>query len=294
MGIKRVAVIGAGQMGSGIAQVAAEAGYAVVVREVSRPLLERGLGLVERNWTRAVERGTITRARKAEVAANLRGVVPLEELGECDLAIEAITEDLQAKKALFAALDKHCAPETILASNTSAMPIIEMAMATGRPDRVCGLHFFNPVPAMKLVEVVRTARTSEDVFRAALEFVTALGKEPVLARDEAGFVVNRLLVPYLLDAVRAVEGGLASIPDIDKGMRLGCGHPMGPLTLLDFIGLDTIAAVADVMFDEFRERRYAPPPLLRRMVRAGFYGKKSGRGFYDYSGPEPRVPELGV
>jgi len=284
-------VIGAGQMGSGIAQVAAEAGYAVVVRDVSRPLIERGLGLIEKSWARAVERGALTSERRVEAAANLRGAIALEELGECDLAIEAITESLQAKKELFAALDKHCPPETIFASNTSAMPIIEMAMATARPERVCGLHFFNPVPAMKLVEVVRTARTSEATFRAGLDFVASLGKEPVLAKDEAGFIVNRLIVPYLLDAVRAVESRVASIPDIDKGMKLGCGHPMGPLTLLDFIGLDTIVAVADVMFEEFRERRYAPPPLLRRMVRAGFYGRKSGRGFYDYSGREPRVAE---
>jgi len=291
--IKQVGVVGCGLMGSGIAQVTAEAGYPVVVCEMEQRFLDKGLGLIEKNWARAVEKGKLTAEARAKAAANLRPTLALEDLRDCDLVIEAIIENIEEKKKLFAALDKLCPPATILASNTSSLTVIEMAMATGRPDRVCGLHFFNPVPVMKLVEVVRTVRTNEATFRAAFEFAKSVGKEPVAAKDNSGFIVNLLLVPYLLDAIRAVETGVASVEDIDKGMKLGCAHPMGPLLLLDFVGLDTTYYIANIMFEEYRETRYAPPPLLRKMVQAGFYGKKSGRGFYDYSGPEPKVANLG-
>lgn len=294
MAIRKVGVVGCGLMGAGIAQVTAEAGYPVVVREVDQALLDRGLGMIEKNWARGVEKGKLTAEAKGKAAANLRGTLSLEDLRDCDLVIEAIIENIEEKKKLFAALDRMCPPETILASNTSSLTVIEMAMATGRPDRVCGLHFFNPVPVMKLVEVVRTVRTSEATFRAAYAFAKSAGKEPVAAKDNSGFIVNLLLVPYLLDAIRAVEAGVASVEDIDKGMKLGCGHPMGPLTLLDFVGLDTTYYIANIMFEEYRETRYAPPPLLKKMVQAGFFGKKSGRGFYDYAGPEPKVADLGI
>jgi 3-hydroxybutyryl-CoA dehydrogenase len=294
MAIKKVGVVGCGLMGSGIAQVTAEAGYPVVVREVEQAFLDRGLGMMEKNWARAMEKGKMTAEAKAKAAANIRGALTLEDLRDCDLVIEAIVENIEEKKKLFAALDTLCPPRTILASNTSSLTVIEMAMATGRPERVCGLHFFNPVPVMKLVEVVRTVRTSEETFRTAFEFAKSVGKEPVAAKDDSGFIVNLLLVPYLLDAIRAVEAGVASVEDIDKAMKLGCGHPMGPLTLLDFVGLDTTYYIANIMFEEYREKRYAPPPLLKKMVQAGFFGKKSGRGFYDYSGPEPRVADLGL
>jgi 3-hydroxybutyryl-CoA dehydrogenase len=294
MAIKKVGVVGCGLMGSGIAQVAAEAGYVVVIREVEEKFLDKGLGMIEKNWARAVEKGKLTTEARAKAAASLRGTVSLEDLKDCDLVIEAIIENIEEKKRLYAALDKLCPPPTIFASNTSSLTVIEMAMATGRPDRVCGLHFFNPVPVMKLVEVVRTVRTSEATFQTAFEFAKSVGKEPVAAKDNSGFIVNLLLVPYLLDAIRAVEAGVASVEDVDKAMRLGCGHPMGPLTLLDFVGLDTTYYIANIMFEEYREKRYAPPPLLRKMVQAGFYGKKSGRGFYDYSGPEPKVADLGL
>ena len=282
MSIKKVGVVGCGLMGSGIAQVTAEAGYAVVVREVEQKFLDKGLGMIEKNWARAIEKGKLTTEAKSKAAANLRGTVSLDDLRDCDLVIDAILENIEEKKKLFAALDKLCPPSTILASNTSSLTVIEMAMATQRPDRVCGLHFFNPVAVMKLVEVVRTVRTSEETFRTAFEFARSVGKEPIAAKDNSGFIVNLLLVPYLLDAIRAVEAGVASVEDIDKGMKLGCGHPMGPLTLLDFVGLDTTYYIADIMFEEYREKRYAAPPLLKKMVQAGFYGKKSGRGFYTY------------
>jgi 3-hydroxybutyryl-CoA dehydrogenase len=292
--IKKVGVVGCGLMGAGIAQVVAEAGFPVVVREMEQKFLDKGLGMIEKNWARAVEKGRMTAEARSQAASGLRGTLAVSDLKDCDLVIEAILENIEEKKKLFAELDALCPPASILASNTSSLTVIEMAMATGRPDRVCGLHFFNPVPVMKLVEVVRTVRTSEQTFEAAFEFARSLGKEPVAARDNSGFIVNLLLVPYLLDAIRAVEAGVASVEDIDKAMKLGCGHPMGPLTLLDFVGLDTTYFIANIMFEEYREKRYAPPPLLKKMVQAGFYGKKSGRGFYDYSGPEPKVTDLGL
>jgi 3-hydroxybutyryl-CoA dehydrogenase len=287
--LTHVGIVGAGQMGSGIAQVAAERGYAVVLSDVDMAIVERALANLQRSWARAVERGKMTAEAAARATAGLRGVAGTEALGACDLVVEAIVESLPAKQALFASLDRLCPRHTILATNTSALPVTALAMATARPDRVCGVHFFNPVPVMKLVEVVRTVLTGEEVFAAAMEFARSLGKEPVAAVDRAGFIVNRLLVPYLLDAVRALEARVASIQDVDTAMRLGCGHPIGPLALVDLIGLDTIAYIADIFFEEFRESRYAAPPLLRAMVRAGMLGKKAGGGFYDYSGTEPRA-----
>jgi 3-hydroxybutyryl-CoA dehydrogenase len=257
-------------------------------------LLERGLEAIRRRWAAALERGKLTAEARDQAAANLRGVTALEELAGCDLVIEAVTESLEEKRAVFRALDGVCGPEAILATNTSSIAVIELAMATARPERVCGLHFFNPVPSMKLVEVVRTVRTGPAVLEAAQAFVASLGKEAVAAKDRGGFLVNRLLVPYLLDAIRAVDAGLASIADVDRAMRLGCGHPMGPLSLADFIGLDTLCRIADILFEEYRESRYAPPPLLRRMVQAGLRGRKAGRGFYDYAGPEPIPGQLAL
>jgi 3-hydroxybutyryl-CoA dehydrogenase len=288
MSIKRVGVVGCGLMGSGIAQVCAEAGYAVVVREVSDALVEKGLGRIESFLAKGVEKGKLLPERKREVMGRLSGTSALASLSDCDIVIEAVVENLDAKREVYQALDAACAPATIFASNTSSLSITEMAATTRRPERFVGLHFFNPVPLMKLVEVVRSPLTSEDVFEQALGFAQSLGKTPIKAGDRTGFVVNRLLVPYLLDAIRAVEEGVGSVPDIDEGMRLGCGHPMGPLTLLDFVGLDTTYAIANIMFDEFREKRFAPPPLLKRMVQAGLNGRKSGKGFYDYSQQPPR------
>jgi 3-hydroxybutyryl-CoA dehydrogenase len=288
MSIKRVGVVGCGLMGSGIAQVCAEAGYPVVVREVSDALVEKGLGRIESFLAKGVEKGKLTPALKQEVMGRLSGTTSLASLSGCDIVIEAVVESLDAKREVYQALDAACPPTTIFASNTSSLSITEMAATTRRADRFVGLHFFNPVPLMKLVEVVRSPLTSADAFEQALAFAQSLGKTPIKAGDRTGFVVNRLLVPYLLDAIRAVEEGVGSVPDIDEGMRLGCGHPMGPLTLLDFVGLDTTYAIANIMFDEFREKRFAPPPLLKRMVQAGLHGRKAGRGFYDYSQQPPR------
>jgi 3-hydroxybutyryl-CoA dehydrogenase len=294
MAVRKVGVVGCGQMGAGIAQIVAEAGYPVLAYEISRELLERGLARVEKAWTQAVTRGKLTSEAHSRAAAHLRGTLQLEELADCSLVIEAIVEDAAAKQDVFRNLDACCRPETILASNTSSLIVLDLAVATARPDRVCGLHFFNPVPVMRLVEVVRTVQTSDATFETVYDFARSLGKEPITARDSSGFIVNRLLVPYLLDAIRAVEAGVASIGDIDTGMRLGCGHPMGPLLLLDFIGLDTIQFIAETLYQEFHEPRYAPPPLLKRLVRAGFCGKKTGRGFYDHSGSEPKVAPLNL
>jgi 3-hydroxybutyryl-CoA dehydrogenase len=288
MDIKKVGVVGCGLMGSGIAQVCAEAGYDVIVREVSEDLLKKGLGKIESFLAKGVEKGKVTAERRAEVLGRLEGTTSLEKLAGCDIVIEVVVESLAAKREVYQALDAACPPHTIFASNTSSLSITEMAAATRRADRFVGIHFFNPVPLMKLVEVVRSPLTSEESFEKAVAFARSLGKTPIRATDKTGFIVNRLLVPYLLDAIRAVEEGVGSIADIDEGMKLGCGHPMGPLTLLDFVGLDTTCSIANIMFEEFREKRFAPPPLLKRMVQAGLLGRKSGRGFYDYSQEPPR------
>jgi 3-hydroxybutyryl-CoA dehydrogenase len=282
MKINKVGVLGAGLMGSGIAEVCARAGYPTIVREVSDDLVKKGVGRVESSLAKAVERGKLAAADRDAARSRLTATTRVDELAGCDLVIEAVVENLDAKKELFAELDRICGDSAIFCSNTSSLTITELAAATRRPDRFAGLHFFNPVPVMKLVEVVRTIATSDDTIETLLEFARSLGKEPVLAKDNSGFIVNRLLVPYLLDAVRALEEGVGSREDIDRGMELGCGHPMGPLKLLDFVGLDTTYAIAEIMFAEYRERRFAPPPLLKRMVLAGRYGRKSGRGFYEY------------
>jgi len=293
MEIKTVGVAGCGLMGSGIAQACAEAGYSVIVREVNEDLLGKGLAKIESFLAKGVEKGKVTPEHMREVLSRLKGTTSLDAMPVCDLVIEAVVENLAAKHELFRALDGICPERTIFASNTSSLSITEMAVVTRRPERFVGLHFFNPVPLMKLVEVVRSPLTSPEVYEVAAAFAASLGKTPVRAADKSGFVVNRLLVPYLLDAIRALEEGVGSVVDIDEGMRLGCGHPMGPLTLLDFVGLDTTFAIAEIMFGEFREKRFAPPPLLKRMVQAGFYGRKSGKGFYDYSQQPPKpVPGL--
>jgi len=282
MKIQRVGVLGAGLMGSGIAEVAARAGYTTIVREVSDELVRKGLARIEGSLGRAVEKGKLSAAERDQTRARLSATTQLSDLSSCDIVIEAIVENLDVKKDTYRELDRLCKPETIFCSNTSSLTITEMSAATSRPDRFAGLHFFNPVPVMKLVEVVRTIATSAETEKTVLEFARSLGKEPIRAQDNSGFVVNRLLVPYLLDAVRALEEGVGSREDIDKGMELGCGHPMGPLKLLDFVGLDTTYYIAEIMFNEYREKRFAPPPLLKRMVLAGRLGKKSGRGFYEY------------
>ncbi len=290
MPIQKVGVVGCGLMGSGIAQVAAQAGFDVVVREVSPELLDKGMKSIEKNIQRMVEKGAVAQADAASALGRLKGTTRVEDLAGCDLVIEAIVEKLEAKQELFLALDSLCKKSAVFASNTSSLLITEMAAVTRRPERIIGLHFFNPVPVMKLVEVVRTIATDPAVYEEMVEFGRRLGKIPVRAWDRTGFIVNRLLVPYLLDAVRALEEGVGSIEDIDNSMKLGCGYPMGPLTLLDFVGLDTTYFIAGIMFDEFKERRFAAPPLLKRMVLAGWNGRKSGRGFYDYSDPKNPKP----
>jgi 3-hydroxybutyryl-CoA dehydrogenase len=292
--IKQVGVLGCGLMGSGIAQIAAAAGYDTVVRDVSKELLDRGRAGIEKSLGRFVEKGKLEAAARDATLKRLTFTTAVADLKGVDIVIEAITEDLGLKNALFKELDGLCGPATIFASNTSSLTIAEMAAATKRADRFVGLHFFNPVPLMQLVEVVRTVTTSDDAFKRAFAFAKSLGKQAVAAKDNSGFIVNLLLVPYLLDAIRAVERGVGSVPDVDKAMQLGCGYPMGPLTLLDFVGLDTTYHIAEIMFKEYREQRYAPPPLLKRMVLAGMYGKKSGKGFYDYSANPPTVNSLGL
>ena len=282
MAIKRVGVIGCGLMGSGIAQVAAQAGFPTIVVEANEALLERGLGGLKGTLDGLVARGKLEARAKDEIVGHVRGTVRLEDLSEVDLVVEAITENQPVKNETFARLDRICPPHAILASNTSSCNVTAMAAATKRPGQVLGMHFFNPVPLMKLVEVVRTILTDEATVTTATEWVRAVGKVPVQTKDSTAFIVNRLLVPYLLDAVRVYEGGLATLEDIDQAMKLGCGYPMGPFTLLDLVGLDTAMFVAEVMFEEFREPRYAPPPLLKRMVMAGHLGRKSGQGFYRY------------
>ena len=282
MTIKSVGIVGCGLMGSGIAQVSAQAGYPTTVVEASQELLERGLASITRNLDGLVAKARLDAAARDAARGHLTGSTRYEDLKGCDLVIEAITENQPLKNETFARLDSICAPHALLASNTSSCNVTAMAAATRRPGQVLGLHFFNPVPLMKLVEVVRTILTDDVTVQGASAWVQSLGKTPVQTKDSTAFIVNRLLVPYLLDAVRVYESGLATLEDIDAAMKLGCGHPMGPFTLLDLVGLDTAMYVAEVMFEEFREPRYAPPPLLKRMVMAGHLGRKSGRGFYDY------------
>ena len=292
--IKRVGVLGCGLMGSGIAQVAATAGYETIARDVTKEIGERARGGIEKSLAKFVEKGKLSTADRDAALKRLGFTTTVADLKGCDIVIEAVTEDLGVKNALWKELDGLCGAQTIFASNTSSLKIAAMAAATKRADRFVGLHFFNPVPLMPLVEVVRTERTSDEAFRRAFAFATSLGKQAVAAKDNSGFIVNLLLVPYLLDAIRAVEGGVASIPDIDKAMVLGCGYPMGPLTLLDFVGLDTTYKIAEIMFAEYKQQHYAPPPLLKRMVLAGMFGKKSGKGFYDYSSTPPVVSNLSL
>jgi 3-hydroxybutyryl-CoA dehydrogenase len=290
MPIQKVGVVGCGLMGSGIAQVTAQAGLQTLVREVSQELVDKGLKGIEKNLARLVEKGALTEPAKTEIRGRLRGVTSLDELKDCDLVIEAIIEQLPAKRELFSTLDSLCPPHAIFASNTSSLTITEIAAATKRPQRFVGLHFFNPVPVMKLVEVVKTIATDPTVYEEMVNFGAQLGKTPVHARDSGGFIVNRLLVPYLLDSIRALEEGVGSVVDIDNSMKLGCGYPMGPFTLLDFVGLDTTYYISQIMFDEFKEKRFAAPPLLKRMVLAGWHGRKTGRGFYDYADPANPKP----
>ena len=290
MAIEKVGVVGCGLMGSGIAQIAAAAGCQVSVREVNAAVLEKGLQSIDKNLQRLVDKGTLPAAERDQIRGRLHGTTNLEDLKDCDLIIEAIIEQLPAKRELWTALDKICPKHTIFASNTSSLSITEMATFTQRPDRFLGLHFFNPVPVMKLVEVIRTIATDKKVEEDTVAFANRVGKTPVRTTDRTGFIVNRLLVPFLLDAIRALEEGVGSIEDIDNSMKLGCGHPMGPLTLLDFVGNDTTFYIANIMFDEFKEKRFAPPPLLKRMVLMGWNGRKAGKGFYDYSDPAKPKP----
>jgi 3-hydroxybutyryl-CoA dehydrogenase len=287
MEIKKVGVLGCGLMGSGIAQVAAMAGFGVTVFEVEQKFLDKGFAGIEKSLAKFAERppekGGITAQQKDQIRARLKGTTNKQDLADCEILIEAIIENVEEKKKMYASLDGIVKKDAIFASNTSSISITELLTSTKRPERFIGLHFFNPVPLMKLVEVVRTIATAPEVYDAACEFAKKLGKTPVRTRDKTGFIVNRLLVPYLLDAIRAYEEGVGSIDDIDNAMKLGCGYPMGPFTLLDFVGLDTTYYITHVMYDEFKERRFASPPLLRRLVMAGWYGRKTGKGFYDYS-----------
>lgn len=287
--IRRVGVLGCGLMGSGIAQSCARAGYYTLVRELTQELCDRGHATIEKQLSRQVEKETITAPERDAALGRLAFTTRLEELADRDLVMEAVVEELEVKNAMWRTLDTICPARTIFASNTSSLTIADMAAATTRPERMVGLHFFNPVPVMKLVEVVRTIATAPEVVEELFAFARSLGKEPIAARDTSGFVVNLLLVPYMMDAIRALESGVGSTEDIDRAMRLGAGHPMGPFTLCDFVGLDTLARIGDIMFAEYREKRYASPPLLKRMVSFGFFGRKVGRGFYDYS-EEPPVP----
>jgi 3-hydroxybutyryl-CoA dehydrogenase len=290
--IKRVGVLGCGLMGHGISQVAAQAGYDVVVREVDDERLEKGLGQIEKQLARAVEKGKAEQADADAVRGRIQGTTDYGDLADTDLVIEAITEDLDLKLEMWREVDGIVKDEAYFATNTSSLPVIDQAAATKRPDRFLGLHFFNPAQVMKLVEVVRGITTSDDAFQVGLDFTKSLGKMGVQTKDKAGFIVNRLLVPYLLDGMRAYEEGVGSITEIDEAMKAGAGHPMGPLTLSDFVGLDTLGSICDVMFDEFSEKRFARPPILRKMLAAGWYGRKSGVGFYDYSGEAPGILNL--
>ncbi|HEU5208184.1 MAG TPA: 3-hydroxybutyryl-CoA dehydrogenase [Longimicrobiales bacterium] len=290
--IRTVAVLGCGLMGSGIAEVCARAGYDTRVREVNDELAQKGRASIEKSLGRAVEKGKLERAARDEILGRVTMTTQLSDLKDCDLIIEAVTENLEMKNEMFRELDGICPEHTIFASNTSSLTIAAMAAATNRPHRFVGLHFFNPVPVMKLVEVVRSIATEPATFRAAYDFASSLGKTPIEAKDTSGFVVNRLLVPYMLDAIRCLEQGLASMEDIDTGMTLGTGYPMGPFVLCDFVGIDTLYYISEIMFEEFREPRFAPPPLLKRMVTLGYYGRKTRRGFYDYRGEKPAAMAL--
>jgi 3-hydroxybutyryl-CoA dehydrogenase len=292
MTISKVGVLGCGLMGSGIAQAAATAGFTTIARDVAEPLLEKGRGGIAKSLARLVDKGKVPAPARDDALARLSFTTEISALRQCDIVIEAVTEDLELKNRLWQELDAICPPQTIFASNTSSLTIAAMARATRRPDRFVGLHFFNPVPLMPLVEVVRTATTSTETFEQAYAFGRRLGKEPVATVDRPGFIVNRLLVPFLLDSVRALEQGVASTAHLDRAMQLGCGHPMGPLSLLDFSGLDTVVRIADIMLEAYGDDRYSAPPLLRRMVQDGLLGKKSGRGFYDYSADPPVPVEL--
>jgi 3-hydroxybutyryl-CoA dehydrogenase len=293
MEIRKVGVVGCGLMGSGIAQVAATAGFPTVVREVSEELLKKGVSSIEKSLAKFVEKGQLSPEQRAHALGRLKSTTELDDFADCDLVIEAVTENLELKRKTFTELDKIVKPEAIFASNTSSLSITEMMTATRRAPRFLGLHFFNPVPLMKLVEVVQTVVADPAVVRIGLDYAQKVGKTPILTKDRAGFIVNRLLVPYLLDSIRALEEGFGSIEDIDNGMRLGCNHPMGPLTLNDFVGIDTTYYIAEILFNEYREKRFAPPPLMKRMVIAGLFGRKSGKGFYDYSDPtNPKPNEL--
>jgi 3-hydroxybutyryl-CoA dehydrogenase len=291
--ITKVGVLGCGLMGHGIAQISAQAGYDVVVREVDGDRLAKGVGNIEKQLSRAVEKGRMEQSEAEAVRSRIHGTVDYGELADCGLVLEAITEDLGLKLAMWKEVDALAKPDAFFATNTSSLPVIDQAASTTRPDRFVGLHFFNPAQVMKLLEVVRCVTTSDEAFQVGLDYGQRLGKLTVQTKDKAGFIVNRLLVPYMLDAMRAYEEGVGSISEIDEAMKAGAGHPMGPLTLADFVGLDTMGAICEVMFDEFRERRFAKPPTLRKMLAAGWYGRKSGKGFYDYSGEEP-VPNPGL
>jgi 3-hydroxybutyryl-CoA dehydrogenase len=283
MAIKTVGVLGCGLMGAGIAQISAAAGIKTVVLEVDDGVLQKGLRRIEKFLSDGVTRGKLSAEARETTLAHLTGTTSYADLKDCDLVVEAIVENVEVKKQAYAQVEAHVGPDCLIASNTSSLCITELAAATKRPDKVGGLHFFNPVPLMKLVEVIRALTTSQQTYEELFAFAQAVGKEPITAPDKGGFIVNRLLVPYLLDAIRCLEEGLGTAEDIDKGMKLGCGYPMGPFQLLDFVGLDTTYFIANILFEEFRETRFAPPPLLKRMVLAGHLGKKSGRGFYEYA-----------
>jgi 3-hydroxybutyryl-CoA dehydrogenase len=285
--IEKVGVLGAGLMGHGIAQVAAGAGYEVVLREVDEATLQKGIGKIEKQLARAVEKGKSSQEDADQLRARITGTLDYQDLAGCDLVIEAITESLPLKLEMWKEMDTIVKPEALFATNTSSLAVIDQAAATGRPGQFVGLHYFNPAQVMKLVEVVRAVTTTDEAFETALQFARSEGKLAIPTKDKAGFIVNRLLVPYMLDAMRAYEEGVGSVGEIDEAMKAGAGHPMGPLTLADFVGLDTLGSICDVLFDEFRERRFARPPVLRKMLAAGWYGRKSGIGFYDYSGDEP-------
>ena len=289
MEITKVGVLGCGLMGSGIAQVSATAGFEVIVLEVEQKFLDKGFAAIEKSLAKFAEKGNLKESPET-VRRRLKGTTKKQDLADCDIVIEAIIENLHEKRKMYTSLDPIVKKEGIFASNTSSISITEMMTAGKRPERFVGLHFFNPVPLMKLVEVVKTIATAEDVYETAYNFAKKLGKVPVRTSDKTGFIVNRLLVPYMLDAIRAFEEGVGSIPDIDNAMKLGCGYPMGPFTLLDFVGLDTTYYITHVMYDEFKEKRFASPPLLKRLVMAGWFGRKSGKGFYDYADPNNPAP----